>query len=724
MPTDKRISELPTASAIDGSDLSILVSSGTNYQFAFSTLLGFIGSNLNLGANISFGGTLPQNTSGKNGDLFINTSAGSFAQKTSGAWTVVYTLPSSGGSTDGTVLYGLGIPASATGNNNDTYIDTGTGIFYKKSGGAWSQVFSMQTGPAGPPGANGTNGANGADGKTILNGATDPSNLSTGNNGDFYLNTTTMTFFGPKAGGVWPAGISIIGTTGADGPAGPQGSAGATGAAGPTGATGPGVATGGTTGQILKKNSNTDYDTSWENLPEVDLSEVEGEIGDIWDLRTTSRSTVAAINEILASLTTTPTIRGLVEDFDPARADLVTTSSGNVTQVIGAVAGTVSSQSDSSHQPTYATSGGPGNKPFFSFSNSYLTGGLVLTGIEFTIYVLRKVHSASSVTGVFYNGGSNDGYGFADGNVDGPYALPGGYYQGSTALAAHGMREYLDKWEVYAISHSAGVNKFYNSVGLLSFDYNPPSTNPNTPTGQHYIGYIPAQSYYTGGIGRILICNVQHSDTEVASIMDYFSKHYTISRPLVIHQIGDSISAGLGVAKSYPDQELDQMQTDGYYVNFNNQAVSGRTSANCLTGFPTEVVAKIAPSVQNIVQMMVGHNDLATIISPSVIYNNISAMIADARAAGPNVKILLMTPLISTNETGDITKMATWISLRNLIIANTARADLVVDMQELTSMTDPSDTTRYQDGVHPTILGAAEIAAFIAPKAESLFNSF
>src|ERR1700750_1767316 len=108
MPTDKKISELSVASSISGTDVSVLVSGGTDYQFAFSTLLGFIGSGLDLGAHISFGGTLPQDTVGKNGDLFINTSAGSFAQKVSGTWTVVYTFPSSGGSTDGTVLYGLG----------------------------------------------------------------------------------------------------------------------------------------------------------------------------------------------------------------------------------------------------------------------------------------------------------------------------------------------------------------------------------------------------------------------------------------------------------------------------------------------------------------------------------------------------------------------------------------------------------------------------------------
>jgi hypothetical protein len=271
--SDKKITELPITTSISATDISVLVDNGTDYQFAFSTLLGFIGSNLNLGANISFGGTLPQNTSGKNGDIFINTSAGSFAQKISGEWTVVYTLPSSSGSTDGTVLYGLGIPAIATGNNNDTYINTGTGIFYKKSAGTWAQVFSMQSGPAGPQGTAGTNGTNGADGKTILNGTTNPSNLSTGTEGDFYINTSTFMFFGPKAGGIWPAGTSLTGADGAPGPAGAAGVAGPTGAKGDKGdtgaggAAGPGVPAGGTIGQVLAKIDGADFNDHWIDPP-------------------------------------------------------------------------------------------------------------------------------------------------------------------------------------------------------------------------------------------------------------------------------------------------------------------------------------------------------------------------------------------------------------------------------------------------------------------------
>lgn len=62
------------------------------------------------------------------------------------------------------------------------------------------------------------------------------------------------------------------GDTGATGPAGPTGATGAagatgaTGATGSTGATGPGVASGGTTNQILRKKSSTNYDTEWVDI--------------------------------------------------------------------------------------------------------------------------------------------------------------------------------------------------------------------------------------------------------------------------------------------------------------------------------------------------------------------------------------------------------------------------------------------------------------------------
>jgi hypothetical protein len=69
-----------------------------------------------------------------------------------------------------------------------------------------------------------------------LNGIVNPT--TEGVNGDFYINTATNQIFGPKAAGVWPAGVNLVGPTGATGPTG-VGTTGATGPAGVTGNVGP-----------------------------------------------------------------------------------------------------------------------------------------------------------------------------------------------------------------------------------------------------------------------------------------------------------------------------------------------------------------------------------------------------------------------------------------------------------------------------------------------------
>ena len=108
---------------------------------------------------------------------------------------------------------------------------------------------------------------NWANGPYLIKTETDPTG---GTNysapGVFALNSVPYALYaangtpGPKGdkGDTGATGLQgIQGATGATGPQGPQGETGA------TGATGPGVAAGGTTGQLLTKNSSTDYDTSW-----------------------------------------------------------------------------------------------------------------------------------------------------------------------------------------------------------------------------------------------------------------------------------------------------------------------------------------------------------------------------------------------------------------------------------------------------------------------------
>jgi len=123
--------------------------------------------------------------------------------------------PGTPGADGNTVLHGTSAPTTQ-GVDGDFFINTAASTIYgPKTGGAWGSPTSMT-------------GATGASGNTILHGTVAPT--TEGVNGDFYLLTTTMLMYGPKAGGVWPGSpTSLIG------PAGPTGAAGVAGVAGPPG---------------------------------------------------------------------------------------------------------------------------------------------------------------------------------------------------------------------------------------------------------------------------------------------------------------------------------------------------------------------------------------------------------------------------------------------------------------------------------------------------------
>jgi hypothetical protein len=69
---------------------------------------------------------------------------------------------------------------------------------------------------------------------TIRNGKGAPSN-TLGVDGDFYIDTLKLNFYGPKLNGTWPAPVSLRGPAGVDGKAGSNGSDGKNGANGISG---------------------------------------------------------------------------------------------------------------------------------------------------------------------------------------------------------------------------------------------------------------------------------------------------------------------------------------------------------------------------------------------------------------------------------------------------------------------------------------------------------
>ncbi|WP_051293170.1 collagen-like protein [Olivibacter sitiensis] len=114
------------------------------------------------------------------------------------------------------ILSGTVEPTASTGNIGDYYLLTSNSNLYgPKTEAGWGEPLNLK-GTTGATGSPGTNGAPGAAGNTILSGTTAPAS-TLGRNGDFYINLSNSSLYGPKTSSGWGTPISLKGQKGDDG---------------------------------------------------------------------------------------------------------------------------------------------------------------------------------------------------------------------------------------------------------------------------------------------------------------------------------------------------------------------------------------------------------------------------------------------------------------------------------------------------------------------------
>jgi len=131
---------------------------------------------------------------------------------------------------------------------------------------------------------------------------------------------------------VWDGSAwSSLGTlAGPQGPTGATGATGAAGADGADGADGVGVDAGGTTGQVLAKASNTDYDTEWVSLTTADIYVIA--CSDETTALTTGTGkvtfrmpTAGTLTAVKATVTTAPAGSALIVDINEGGTSVLST---------------------------------------------------------------------------------------------------------------------------------------------------------------------------------------------------------------------------------------------------------------------------------------------------------------------------------------------------------------------------------------------------------------
>lgn len=143
------------------------------------------------------GGVPPTPGDGEEGWFYVDSTAKAlYGPKGPSGWpTEPLMEEGSGNSFD--LIVGSGAPTASIGENGDYYIDKDAKAMYgPKVTGLWS----------GAPILGGTSGATPLN---LLTGNANPG-PTTGADGDWYFNTTTKTFFGPKTGGVWTSQGQLV----------------------------------------------------------------------------------------------------------------------------------------------------------------------------------------------------------------------------------------------------------------------------------------------------------------------------------------------------------------------------------------------------------------------------------------------------------------------------------------------------------------------------------
>lgn len=140
-----------------------------------------------------------------------------------------------------------------------------TSIRCSKDGAPGTDGAQGPAGPAGPQGTQGIAGPAGVPGSTIHNGTTAPA-ANLGAAGDYYLNKTTASLYGPKTAAGWGTAVPLRGATGATGATGANGTNGTNGSRILSGTTPPAAGTGVAGDFYFDRNTATMYGpktTTW-----------------------------------------------------------------------------------------------------------------------------------------------------------------------------------------------------------------------------------------------------------------------------------------------------------------------------------------------------------------------------------------------------------------------------------------------------------------------------
>lgn len=136
-------------------DLYLDTATGDVYQKdsdIWSSIANIIGPKGDAGSMWLYGAGSPSDSLGTDGDFYLDTNNGDIYEKDTSTWVLITNITGPQGDEGASWLYGTGVPSDSSGQDGDLYLNTVTGDVYQKQGGIWSIIANI----AGPPGDDGS----------------------------------------------------------------------------------------------------------------------------------------------------------------------------------------------------------------------------------------------------------------------------------------------------------------------------------------------------------------------------------------------------------------------------------------------------------------------------------------------------------------------------------------------------------------------------------------
>ncbi len=212
--------------------------------------------------------------------------------------------------------------------------------------------------------------------------------------------------------------------------------------------------------------------------------------------------------------------------------------------------------------------------------------------------------------------------------------------------------------------------------------------------------------YFPGFIKAAFVFSPAPNSTQLTELRNYCQYYFRVGSTVmdsVVVVDGDSITAG-GVNGAQPWAFFmggaATVGQDNIRPKFRNYATGGHTIAQVVSGLsnPTAWLADQTNYTRKIYICMAGINSIGT-VSEADMKTQLTSIVTTMQAAGAEVTLLTILPAVGISDETKRQNVNSWL------VAGSSGADNVVDLRNVTGLTDPSDTTYFSDGVHPTSAG-------------------